>query len=52
MIYIGSDHSGFRLKGVLIEHLKSRDIEYTDCGTFSEKSVDYPDILQKTFAKR
>lgn len=51
MIYIGSDHGGFRLKGVLIEHLKSRDIEYTDCGTFSEKSVDYPDIAKDVCQK-
>lgn len=41
-IFIGSDHAGLPLKSYLI---KSRtDIEWVDIGTFSESSVDYPDI--------
>lgn len=46
MIYIGCDHGGFRLKGVLMDYLKSKEIEFEDCGTFSEDSVDYPDIAK------
>ncbi|MDR0952248.1 MAG: ribose 5-phosphate isomerase B [Oscillospiraceae bacterium] len=42
MIAIGSDHGGYALKGEIIEHLKSRGLEYKDLGTDSEKSTDYP----------
>ena len=43
-IAIGSDHGGFRLKKEIILHLKDKGIEYTDLGTYDEKSVDYPDF--------
>ncbi|NLN49121.1 MAG: ribose 5-phosphate isomerase B [Clostridiales bacterium] len=43
-IAIGSDHGGFRLKKEIIQHLKDKGIEYTDLGTYDEKSVDYPDF--------
>lgn len=46
MIYIGCDHGGFKLKGTLIEYLQSEGLEFEDCGTFSETSVDYPDIAK------
>ena len=46
MIAIGSDHGGFELKQHVMEHLKSQGIEYTDCGTYSEQSCDYPDIAK------
>ena len=41
-IALGSDHAGFELKGILIEHLSSQGHEITDLGTDSTESVDYP----------
>ena len=42
MIAIGSDHGGFELKEKLMEHLSERGLEYTDFGTYSSASCDYP----------
>jgi len=42
MYAIGSDHGGFELKKEIMEHLKSRGIEYKDFGTHTEESCDYP----------
>ena len=44
VIAIGCDHAGLALKKEIINWLKSEDYEVVDCGTFSEESVDYPDI--------
>ena len=41
-ISIGSDHAGFELKQKIIQKYSS--FEFNDCGTFSNKSVDYPDF--------
>jgi ribose 5-phosphate isomerase B len=41
-LVLGSDHAGFRLKGVLADHLTAGGHEVTDVGTFSEEPVDYP----------
>ena len=41
-IAIASDHGGFALKQKLVEHLKEKDYEVVDLGTYSEESVDYP----------
>ncbi len=46
-IAIGSDHGGFKLKEEVKKHLKKRSIVFRDLGTFSEESVDYPDIAKK-----
>ena len=46
MIAIGSDHGGYKLKEEIKRYLEEKDIEYTDCGTFDEESVDYPDIAK------
>jgi ribose 5-phosphate isomerase B len=43
-IAIGSDHAGFQLKALIIEHLQSLKISYRDFGVFNEDSVDYPDL--------
>jgi len=43
-IAIGSDHAGFVLKKQLIDFLASKGIESQDFGTFSENSMDYPDV--------
>ena len=46
-IAIGSDHAGFELKQIIVEHLSSGNVDFVDFGTNSLDSVDYPD-----FAKR
>ena len=46
-IAIGSDHAGFELKQIIVEHLSSGNLDFVDFGTNSLDSVDYPD-----FAKR
>ncbi len=46
MIAIGCDHGGYVLKQEILKHLEARGIEYLDCGSFNEESVDYPDIAQ------
>ena len=46
-IAIGSDHAGFRLKEIVKNFLKTRNIEVEDFGTYTEESVDYPDYAFK-----
>lgn len=46
-IAIASDHGGYGLKEILKKHLEDRGISYTDCGTDSEASCDYPDFAEK-----
>ena len=41
-IAIGSDHRGFKLKGVISQYLKEKGHDLLDLGTFSEQSCDYP----------
>jgi ribose 5-phosphate isomerase B len=41
---IGSDHGGFLLKEAIKKHLVSLNVPFKDYGTFSEESMDYPDI--------
>lgn len=41
-IVIGSDHGGFRLKNIVVNHLISKGFDVTDLGCKSEESVDYP----------
>jgi ribose 5-phosphate isomerase B len=41
-IAIGSDHAGFRLKGVVAKHLVEAGHQVDDLGTDSEEPVDYP----------
>lgn len=50
-IVIGSDHGGFNLKGTIIEYLKSNNIDFTDVGTYSTESCDYPEIAKKVANK-
>lgn len=47
MIAIGSDHGGYELKQEIMAHLKERNIEYIDCGSYSKDSCDYPDYAKK-----
>lgn len=43
-VAIGSDHTGVRLKGELIAHLRQQGIAVNDLGTNGTDAVDYPDI--------
>lgn len=44
---IGSDHGGFELKEHLKNHLTEKGYDFEDFGTFSEESIDYPEIGKK-----
>lgn len=41
-IALGSDHGGYNLKNLIIDHLKTKGIEYEDLGCYSTESCDYP----------
>lgn len=43
-VAIGSDHAGLKLKEEIKQLLDEMNIGYTDYGTHSEESVDYPDF--------
>ncbi len=43
-VAFGSDHAGFALKRVLLDHAKSLGVDIIDLGTYSEERVDYPDF--------
>ncbi len=45
-VAIGCDHGGFNYKQKIIDYLKSRNIEYTDVGTYTREACDYPDIAR------
>ena len=42
-VIIGSDHAGFELKLKIIENQFKEKINFSDVGTFTKESVDYPD---------
>jgi ribose 5-phosphate isomerase B len=43
-IIIGCDHGALTLKNIIVEFLRSIEIEVNDVGTHTLDSVDYPDI--------
>ena len=45
-IAIGSDHGGYLLKQEVMQHLKDRNIEFVDCGSYDDKSCDYPEYAK------
>ncbi len=47
MLAIASDHGGFAMKQLLIDHLKESGVELEDLGCYSEDSVDYPVFAEK-----
>ena len=47
LVAIGSDHAGLDLKKDVIALLKDLGHEYTDYGTDTPQSVDYPDFGEK-----
>lgn len=42
-IAVASDHAGFEMKALLVDHLHSQGHDVTDLGPHSTGSVDYPD---------
>ena len=42
-VIIGSDHAGFEMKLKIIEYKFKEKIYFSDVGTFTRASVDYPD---------
>lgn len=44
MIAIASDHAGYHYKELAKAFLKQLNVEFTDFGTNSPESVDYPDF--------
>lgn len=51
MIAIGSDHGGYKLKEEIKRYLEEKQIQYIDCGSYSEENVDYPDIAKEVAEK-
>ena len=51
MIALGADHGGFELKEAIKKHLDEKGVEYIDCGTYSEESIDYAPIAKATCEK-
>jgi len=51
MIAIGCDHGGFHLKLEITKYLENKKIEFIDCGTHSEESVNYPDYAKAVCGK-
>lgn len=49
-VSIACDHGAFSFKPLLLDFLKDRDVEVTDCGTHSGESCDYPDFASKALA--
>ena len=43
-IAIGSDHAGFKLKGIIEQRFSTSAREFTDFGVNTPQPVDYPDI--------
>jgi len=46
-IGLASDHAGFATKKYIIDLFDEQGIRYTDYGTYSSDSVDYPDFAHK-----
>lgn len=42
MLYLASDHAGFKTKEYIHHRLSTRGIALEDFGTFSDEAVDYP----------
>ncbi len=51
VIYMGSDHAGFKAKGELKPYIEAKGFEVTDLGCFNEDPCDYPDIAREVAEK-
>ncbi len=47
---IGCDHGGLEIKNAILHYFKERGIDYTDFGTCTAESVDYPVYAKKVCA--
>jgi len=45
IIFLASDHAGFKLKEKIKNHLEKKGFQIHDEGTFSTKPVDYSDFI-------
>ena len=50
-IILASDHAGFELKENIKKFLIKRKKKFFDLGTYSNKSVDYPDLAHRLSKK-
>ncbi len=50
-IVIGCDQAAYDLKQDVMKHLEERGFKYTDVGTYSTESVNYPDYAHKVCEK-
>ena len=50
-IAVGTDHRGYAVRGKIIELLQRLGHEVEDMGTFTDQSVDYPDIAARVSGK-
>ena len=50
-VYIGADHGGFELKEIVKKHLHDAGVRIVDLGTFTNDSVDYPDVAREVAEK-
>ena len=46
-IAVGADHAGFELKKDIVKYLEDKGYDVIDVGTYTEDSVDYPDLAYK-----
>lgn len=51
LVFIGSDHAGFKAKGEVRNHLVDKGFDVSDLGTFTEEPCDYPDIAREVSEK-
>ncbi|MDA3871406.1 MAG: ribose 5-phosphate isomerase B [Candidatus Marinimicrobia bacterium] len=51
IIFLGADHAGYDAKNFALDHIKGLGIDAIDLGTFSKKSIDYPEIAFKVARK-
>lgn len=51
IVYIGSDHAGWKAKNELRDFLVKEGYAATDLGCFSEEPCDYPDIAREVGEK-
>jgi ribose 5-phosphate isomerase B len=54
-VAVGSDHTGVKLKQLIVQHLRGCGVAVDDLGTHGGESVDYPDIadaVARTVARR
>jgi ribose 5-phosphate isomerase B len=51
LVFIGSDHAGFKVKADVYKHLLDGGYAVTDLGTFTEEPCDYPDIAREVGEK-